>query len=99
MPKTTTKRAASPQKQTHTNPDNVRPVFANWVQVGSTSNEFRLVFGEVVSGTPEEIITREMARVYMTPRVAKALLAILRDNVQKHEKQNGTIELKDVATR
>ena len=92
-----TRKAAPGPKQTHLNPDNVRPVFANWVQVYANNNEFRLIFGEVLQATPQDLITREMARVYMAPRVAKAMLAILAGGVEKFEKTHGPIDAKDIA--
>jgi hypothetical protein len=73
--------------------ESVRPVYANFAQVQSTANDLKILFGEVVVSTPEEFKALEVARVYMTPRVAKALLGVLSIGIERWEAQNGPISL------
>ena len=86
-------KAIRPREEIHTNPDNVRPIYANWAQLGSTENEFKLIFGEVLEISPARSVTRELARVYMSPRLGKSLLLLLYNAVERHEKQHGPIAL------
>ena len=89
MDKSAAKKPKKRREEIHTNWENVRPVYANWAQLAVTDNDIRLSFGELLEHTPERSVTREQARIYMTVRVAKSVLALLADAVKKHEAQHG----------
>jgi Protein of unknown function (DUF3467) len=89
---------APPANQIIVNSENIQPIYANSAQVATTNNDFRLIFLEVLDANPERSVLREWARVYMTPVIAKALLAVLAGGVEKYEKDNGPIRVPEMPT-
>jgi len=70
-----------------------REAYANSVQIRVNVWDFFLVFGTLQQQTPSEVEVRNFQGVYLSPQQAKALLAILEQNVANYEKTFGEIKL------
>lgn len=73
---------------------NTKEVYANSLTVSNTFFDFSLLFKkdniyETSEGQKKD--TEEVAFVRMSPQMAKALCALLSNNVAEYEKQFGTI--------
>jgi len=64
--------------------------YANLAIVAHSSSEFVLDFVRVLPGTPQANVA---SRVILSPEHAKRLLGALQDNIDKYEKQFGTINI------
>jgi hypothetical protein len=63
-------------------------VYSNLAIITHSSSEFVVDFVRIVPNAPK---AKVKSRVILTPEHAKRLLAALADNVQKYERQFGTI--------
>lgn len=73
-------------------PDVAKGTYSNRVLVSHSPSEVVLDFAQQLIGPdPNDIIVRD--RIIMSPLNAKQLLMALNDNIQKYEKQFGTIEM------
>jgi flagellar protein FlaG len=70
-----------------------RESYANSVQIRVNVWDFFLVFGTLQQQTPTEVEVMNFQGVYLSPQQAKALLAILEQNVVNYEKTFGEIKL------
>ncbi len=70
-----------------------REHYANSVQVRVNVWDFFLVFGTLQQPTEHEVEVRNFQGVYLSPQQAKALLAVLQQNVNGYEKTFGEIKL------
>ena len=70
-----------------------RDNYANSVQVRVNVWDFFLVFGTLKQQTPAEVEVENFQGVYISPQQAKALLAILGQNVAQYEQAFGEIKL------
>ena len=70
-----------------------RDSYANSVQVRVNVWDFFLVFGTLKQQTPTEVEVENFQGVYLSPQQAKALLAILGQNVTQYEQAFGEIKL------
>ena len=70
-----------------------RDSYANSVQVRVNVWDFFLVFGTLKQQTPSEVEVENFQGVYLSPQQAKALLAILGQNVVQYEQAFGEIKL------
>ena len=70
-----------------------RDSYANSVQVRVNVWDFFLVFGTLKQQTPVEVEVENFQGVYISPQQAKALLAILGQNVAQYEQAFGEIKL------
>jgi len=70
-----------------------RDNYANSVQVRVNVWDFFLVFGTLKQQTPVEVEVENFQGVYISPQQAKALLAILGQNVAQYEQAFGEIKL------
>src|SRR5882724_7875996 len=70
-----------------------RDSYANSVQVRVNVWDFYLVFGTLKQQTPAEVEVENFQGVYISPQQAKALLAILGQNVAQYEQAFGEIKL------
>jgi hypothetical protein len=70
-----------------------RDSYANSVQVRVNVWDFFLVFGTLKGQTPTEVEVENFQGVYLSPQQAKALLAILGQNVAQYEQAFGEIKL------
>ena len=70
-----------------------RDSYANSVQVRVNVWDFFLVFGTLKQQTPAEVEVENFQGVYLSPQQAKALLAILGQNVAQYEQAFGEIKL------
>jgi hypothetical protein len=70
-----------------------RDSYANSVQVRVNVWDFYLVFGTLKQQTPAEVEVENFQGVYLSPQQAKALLAILGQNVAQYEQAFGEIKL------
>jgi flagellar protein FlaG len=75
------------------NSKDYRENYANSVQVRVNVWDFFLVFGTVQQQSPAEMEVANFQGVYLSPQQAKALLAILQQNVVNYEKTFGEIHL------
>lgn len=65
-------------------------VYANFFMITNSQSEFVLDFGRILPGLPNAKI---YSRVLTTPQHAKHLLYILKNNIEKFEKNHGEIKL------
>ena len=70
-----------------------RENYANSVQIRVNVWDFFLVFGTLQQQTATEVEVTNFQGVYLSPQQAKALLAILEQNVVNYEKTFGEIKL------
>jgi len=75
------------------NPDNVRPVYSNNINVIPTSLDFRFIFTEVVPLSPTSVSHEIRAHVVLGPTQAKALLMLMAAHLQQYEKDHGEIKV------
>ncbi len=75
------------------NKDDYREGYANSVQVRVNVWDFFLVFGTLHQATENEVEVHNFQGVYLSPQQAKALMNILRQNVEQYEKTFGEIKL------
>jgi len=76
-----------------TQTEDYREAYANSVQIRVNVWDFFLVFGTLQQQTPSEVEVRNFQGVYLSPQQAKALHAILEQNVTNYEKTFGEIKL------
>jgi Protein of unknown function (DUF3467) len=74
------------------NPD-YRENYANSVQVRVNVWDFFLVFGTMQQQSETQVEVHNFQGVYLSPQQAKALMAILQQNVANYEKTFGEIKL------
>ena len=70
-----------------------RDSYANSVQVRVNVWDFFLVFGTLKQQTPVEVEVENFQGVYISPQQAKALSAILQQNLAGYESTFGEIKL------
>jgi flagellar protein FlaG len=75
------------------NNENYREGYANSVQVRVNVWDFFLVFGTLHQAAENEVEVHNFQGVYLSPQQAKALMSILRQNVEQYEKTFGEIKL------
>ena len=76
-----------------TNTPDYRETYANSVQIRVNVWDFFLVFGTLQQQTATEVEVTNFQGIYLSPQQAKALLAILEQNVVNYEKTFGEIKL------
>src|SRR6266566_2007403 len=74
------------------NPD-YREAYANSVQVRVNVWDFFLVFGTMQQQSENQVEVRNFQGIYLSPQQAKALAAILQQNVSNYESTFGEIKL------
>lgn len=70
-----------------------RDGYANSVQIRVSVWDFLLIFGRLQPLSTEEVEVQNFQGIYVSPQQAKALLAILQQNVAQYEKAFGEIKL------
>ena len=70
-----------------------RESYANSVQVRVNVWDFFLVFGTLQQAAENEVEVHNFQGVYLSPQQAKALMSILRQNVEQYEKTFGEVKL------
>ena len=70
-----------------------RENYANSVQVRVSVWDFFLVFGRLQQQTESQVEISNFQGIYVSPQQAKALLAILQQNVAQYENAFGEIKL------
>ena len=75
------------------NAPDYRESYANSVQIHVSVWDFLLTFGRLQQQTPELVEVTNFQSIYCSPQQAKALLMILRTNVENYEKAFGEIKL------
>jgi hypothetical protein len=76
-----------------TNSADYRESYANSVQVRVSVWDFFLVFGTLQQQNETQVEVRNFQGVYLSPQQAKALLAILQQDVANYENAFGEIKL------
>jgi hypothetical protein len=76
-----------------TNSADYRETYANSVQVRVSVWDFFLVFGTLQQQSETQVEVRNFQGVYLSPQQAKALLAILQQDVANYENAFGEIKL------
>src|SRR5881392_357853 len=74
------------------NPD-YRETYANSVQVRVNVWDFFLVFGTMQQQSETQVEVRNFQGIYLSPQQAKALMAILQQNIAGYESTFGEIKL------
>ena len=75
------------------NSSEYREHYANSVQVRVNVWDFFLVFGTLHQQNENQVEVRNFAGIYLSPQQAKALMAILQQNVAGYESAFGEIKL------
>ena len=75
------------------NTNDYRETYANSVQVRVNVWDFFLVFGTMQQKAENEVEVRNFQGIYLSPQQAKALAAILHQNVTNYESTFGEIKL------
>jgi hypothetical protein len=70
-----------------------RETYANSVQVRVNVWDFFLVFGTMQQQSENQVEVRNFQGIYLSPQQAKALAAILQQNVNNYESTFGEIKL------
>jgi len=70
-----------------------RENYANSVQVRVNVWDFFLVFGTIEQQSENQVEMRNFQGIYLSPQQAKALVAILQQNVTSYENAFGEIKL------
>ena len=70
-----------------------REAYANSVQIRVNVWDFFLVFGTMQQSTESQVELRNFQGVYLSPQQAKALMALLQQNVANYESAFGEIKL------
>jgi hypothetical protein len=70
-----------------------RENYANSVQVRVNVWDFFLVFGTLQQQTESQVEVRNIQGIYLSPQQAKALMAILQQNIAGYESAFGEIKL------
>ena len=70
-----------------------RESYANSVQVRVSLWDFFLSFGRVSQSSPENVAIQNFQGIYLSPQQAKALMALLQQNVANYESAFGEIKL------
>ena len=73
--------------------DAYRESYSNSVQVRVSVWDFFLVFGTIEQQSENQVEMRNFQGVYLSPQQAKALVAILQQNVTSYENAFGEIKL------
>ncbi len=66
--------------------------YSNLAIINHSATEFVLDFVNVMPGTPKSSV---QSRIIMSPMHTKRLLRALKDNIDKYERANGSIDEKD----
>src|SRR5881398_2441321 len=80
------------------NTNDYRESYANSVQVRVNVWDFFLVFGTMQQQSETQVEVRNFQGIYLSPQQAKALSAILQQNVSNYESTFGEIKLDPRAT-
>ncbi|HSM87220.1 MAG TPA: DUF3467 domain-containing protein [Candidatus Limnocylindrales bacterium] len=75
------------------NDPDYRDGYSNSVQIRVSVWDFLLIFGRLAPQSAEDVEVRNFQGIYLSPQQAKALLAILQQNVVQYEKAFGEIKL------
>ena len=75
------------------NTSDYRETYANSVQERVNVWDFFLVFGTMQQQAENQVDVRNFQGIYLSPQQAKALTAILQQNVTNYEKTFGEIKL------
>jgi flagellar protein FlaG len=75
------------------NTSDYRESYANSVQVRVSVWDFFFVFGTMQQPAENQVEVRNFQGVYLSPQQAKALLAILQQNINNYESAFGEIKL------
>jgi Protein of unknown function (DUF3467) len=70
-----------------------RETYANSVQIRVNVWDFFLVFGTLQQATETQVEMRNFQGIYLSPQQAKALMALLQQNVTNYEAAFGEIKL------
>ncbi len=73
--------------------DAYRENYSNSVQVRVSVWDFFLVFGTIEQQSESQVEMRNFQGIYLSPQQAKALVAILQQNVTSYENAFGEIKL------
>ncbi|HSS96158.1 MAG TPA: DUF3467 domain-containing protein [Terriglobales bacterium] len=73
--------------------DAYRENYSNSVQVRVSVWDFFLVFGTIEQQSENQVEMRNFQGIYLSPQQAKALVAILQQNVTSYENAFGEIKL------
>lgn len=75
------------------NAPDYREAYANSVQIRVNVWDFFLVFGTMQQSSETQVELRNFQGVYLSPQQAKALMALLQQNVANYEAAFGQIQL------
>jgi len=81
-----------PQVQLHQTAD-FRESYANSVQIRLSLWDFFLTFGTVTQNSPDVVNVNVFQGIYLSPQQAKALAALLEQNIAHYEATFGEIHL------
>ena len=73
--------------------DDYRETYANSVQIRVNVWDFLLVFGTMQQASETQVELRNFQGIYLSPQQAKALMALLQQNVTNYEAAFGELKL------
>ncbi len=79
------------------NTNDYRESYSNSVQVRVNVWDFFLVFGTLQQQSETQVEVRNFQGIYLSPQQAKALMAILQQNIAGYESTFGEIKLERIA--
>lgn len=84
---------ARSEDQIRVRTDRFRQLYANNMQVGFSSWDLAITFGEIMGEQDEKPVIEETTRILMTREIAKVLSKILTAHIEIYEKQFGEIKI------
>lgn len=90
----------APKEQSKVNLEFVEPdkglvfTYTNNVQLGATSYDVRLIFGELVSVNGDKAVVEQRVQATMSWLQAKQLMELLKKNIDAYEAKNGVIDVR-----
>jgi hypothetical protein len=84
---------ASSDTQVRVRTERFQQVYANNVQIGFSSFDMALSFGQIVGDQDGKAVIEEMTRVIVTREIGKLLIGLLMANVANYEQQYGEIRI------
>jgi hypothetical protein len=79
--------------------DGIQYFYANNIAIGSSNFDVRLIFGEIVEATEENIIVEQRAQVSMGWLEAKILAEIMQANIKDYERRNGILTIPELPSK
>ncbi len=84
---------ARSEDQIRVKADKFQQLYANNIQIGFSSFDMALAFGQIVGEEEGKVIVEEVARILLPRELGKVLAGLLLANIQAYEQQFGEIKI------